>query len=137
MAAIFGGSGRSLSGAHTSRFFEPLLRWLSGNRLTPEQLDFGHVLFRKAGHLTEYAILALLLRFASARSLATSRWVGLVPFALAVGYAGLDEWHQSFVPTRTGQWQDVVVDAVGAGLALLFAALFTARRPRHDATTRH
>jgi VanZ family protein len=39
--------------------------------------------------------------------------------------ASLDEWHQSFIPTRTGRWQDVVLDTC-AGIAvqvILFAWL--------------
>jgi VanZ family protein len=30
--------------------------------------------------------------------------------------ASLDEWHQSFIPSRTGRWQDVVLDSC-AGIA--------------------
>jgi VanZ family protein len=30
--------------------------------------------------------------------------------------ASLDEWHQSFIPSRTGRWQDVVLDT-SAGIA--------------------
>ena len=36
---------------------------------------------------------------------------------IAVTYAGLDEWHQSFVPLREARVRDVVIDALGAVLA--------------------
>jgi VanZ family protein len=36
---------------------------------------------------------------------------------IAVAYAGLDEWHQSFVPLRAARVRDVVIDATGALLA--------------------
>jgi VanZ family protein len=39
---------------------------------------------------------------------------------IAVSYAGLDEWHQSFVPLRNSSFRDVVIDASGALLAQLF-----------------
>jgi VanZ family protein len=28
--------------------------------------------------------------------------------------ASLDEWHQTFIPSRTGRWQDVVLDSSAA-----------------------
>jgi VanZ family protein len=34
-----------------------------------------------------------------------------------VSYAGLDEWHQSFVPLREPRVRDVIIDAIGALLA--------------------
>jgi VanZ family protein len=36
---------------------------------------------------------------------------------IAVTYAGLDEWHQSFVPLREARSRDVLIDATGALLA--------------------
>jgi len=51
-------------------------------------------------------------------------------------YALTDEWHQSFVPDRTGRLDDVVTDAVGAliGLAVAWATLTWSarRRERRD-----
>jgi VanZ family protein len=34
--------------------------------------------------------------------------------AMAIGYAVSDEWHQTFVPGRSGDLADLVADAVGA-----------------------
>ena len=67
---------------------------------------------RKGAHMTEYAILAVLLLRAT-RSYA---WA----FPLAVAYAATDEIHQLFVRGRHGSPVDVAIDAVGAliGLAL-------------------
>ena len=43
---------------------------------------------------------------------------------LSIGYAALDEYHQSFTPSRTASVIDVAIDACGAvfGLMLLGAA---------------
>jgi VanZ family protein len=67
---------------------------------------------RKCAHMTEYAILAILL----VRATASYLWA----FPLAVGYAVTDEIHQLFVRGRHGSPVDVAIDAVGAliGLAL-------------------
>jgi len=39
----------------------------------------------------------------------------------------MDEWHQSFIPSRTGTWRDAVLDSI-AGLVFLLVAYFALRR---------
>jgi VanZ family protein len=80
-------------------------------------IDF---LLRKAGHFTEYAILAVLVHHALgiARQWSADRRL-LVAWLLAALYAASDEWHQSFVPGRTPAVTDVVIDACGALAGLL------------------
>jgi VanZ family protein len=65
---------------------------------------------RKCAHMTEYAILAVL----AARASGSYPWA----FALAVGYACTDEFHQTFVHGRHGSPIDVGIDAVGALIGL-------------------
>jgi VanZ family protein len=65
---------------------------------------------RKCAHMTEYAILAVLLMRATASYL----WA----FPLAVAYAASDEFHQTFVRGRHGSPIDVGIDAVGALIGL-------------------
>ena len=60
MAVIFTASADSHSYEHSSRFFEPFLHWLFP-RMTQEHIETIHHLYRKCGHLTEYALLAVLL----------------------------------------------------------------------------
>lgn len=60
---------------------------------------------RKLGHVTEYAVLGALL----ARALPRPR----PAFVLGVAYAASDEFHQHFVPGRTGAPLDVAIDAAG------------------------
>jgi len=66
---------------------------------------------RKGAHLTEYAILALLLL----RALASE----LPAFLLGLAYAATDEIHQHFVRGRHASPFDVAFDAVGLALGLL------------------
>ena len=70
------------------------------------------LLLRKAAHITEYAILAFLLRRA------VSTWAA---FGLAVAYAASDELHQSFVRGREGRPRDVAIDTIGIVIGLLVA----------------
>jgi VanZ family protein len=80
-------------------------------------IDF---LLRKAGHFTEYAILAALVHHALgvARQWSAGRRL-LVALLLAALYAASDEWHQSFVPGRSPAVTDVVIDTCGALTGLL------------------
>ena len=60
MAVIFSASADSHSYEHSSRFVEPFLHWLFP-QMSQAHVEEIHHLIRKCGHLTEYAILALLL----------------------------------------------------------------------------
>jgi VanZ family protein len=121
MIFIFVGSTDLLSAEHTSRFIGPFLRWLSPD-ISDAAIGSVQLFVRKCGHLTEYAILAALL----CRALRPSRpWIA---FVIAALYAALDEFHQSFVTSRTGSPWDVVIDCLGALLGvLLFRAVSRGR----------
>ncbi len=121
MAVMFWVSTDSGSGEHTSRILLPLLRWLLP-WATPEALDAAHLLLRKSAHVTEYAILAALWfrAFRRGRNLAPppAAWSALL---ISVGWAALDEWHQSFVPSRTASLTDALLDSAAAALAAWIA----------------
>jgi VanZ family protein len=125
MALIWGLSSDAGSAAQTSRFLVPLLMWLFP-WATPAEIELAHELVRKCGHLVEYAILAALwfrtLRSERRLALPASAWTVL---AISVAWAILDELHQSTVASRTASATDVMIDTVGAGLAVLAAHLRT------------
>lgn len=84
---------------------------------------------QKSVHLTEYAVLALLLF----RALGGGRSVlvaGAWAWGLAVGYGVTDEIHQAFISTRHGSVADVGLDALGAALGLWL--LWARRRPGQE-----
>ena len=72
---------------------------------------------RKAAHMTEYAILALLLLGMITKDRITRKQL-LSVICLVAAYAATDEYHQLFVPGRSGQVRDVVIDTVGGTLGL-------------------
>lgn len=77
-----------------------------------------NIIIRKLGHLSEYAILMLLLlRATSARPLTRSS-VALCLLAVIL-YAASDEYHQSFVATRQTTVTDVLIDTLGGTIGLL------------------
>jgi VanZ family protein len=119
MLLIWGLSTDVGSAEHTSGLF----RWIAGVLVpwaTPAQIDLLHGLVRKLGHVTEYAILAALWFRAlhGGRGLASAP-SALVALVISVAWAISDELHQSFVASRTGSPIDVLVDIIGAALALL------------------
>ncbi len=48
----------------------------------------------------------------------------IITLLIAVTYAGLDEWHQSFVPLREARFRDVLIDAFGAVLAQVIVWIY-------------
>ena len=44
------------------------------------------------------------------------RWAAIA-FFMSVVVASLDEWHQTFLPSRTGLFSDVVLDSTAALVA--------------------
>lgn len=80
-------------------------------------------LLKKGGHAAVFGVLAwLYLRALRGDGPSTHR-LRLVSLALAVLYACSDELHQAFVPGRNPRLSDVLVDGLGATLALVLEAL--------------
>lgn len=115
MISVF--STRFFSSEETSRIIVPILRWLfpSASADTLQLLHFG---IRKAAHLAEFGIFSIAV-FHGVRGERRGwrlRWA-LIALLIAASYAGLDEWHQSFVPLRGARFSDVLIDSTGALLA--------------------
>jgi VanZ family protein len=126
MLLIFLASGDLMSAEHTSRFLVPFLLWLKPD-ISVESLTLAHICVRKAAHLTEYAILALLLCRAVFRGtkLTWSRSTMFVgAWSACVLMATGDEFRQSFVESRGASPWDVMLDSAGAIFGLLIYSRF-------------
>jgi hypothetical protein len=107
------------SDAQTGRFLKPVLHWMlpGATSLTLDRLHFG---IRKGMHLAEFGIFVLLWYRALGWSGSGRKGrMAATALMLAVGFAGLDEMHQVFVPGRTASVFDVGWDGLGATLALM------------------
>ena len=117
---IFVGSSDLMSAEHTSRFIGPFLRWFAPD-ITDATVASVQFIVRKCAHLTEYAVLAALiwraLRFQIPNG--TVRTQATIAFVAAVSCAVFDEFHQSFVPSRTSSPADVAIDGAGAIIGLV------------------
>jgi VanZ family protein len=122
MTLIFSASADSRSAQHSSRIIGPLVRWLfpGASEVTVDRVVFT---VRKAAHVTEYAILSVLLWRAWRKPARNDNrpwgWPEAA-FALAVTvfYSASDELHQALVPNREGRFGDVLLDTTGAALGL-------------------
>jgi VanZ family protein len=116
------------SSEHTSRFIIPLLHLLIP-QASAETLEVMHAIIRKSAHLTEYFILGVLLH----RALRGDergwklRWA-LWAIAIAAAYASLDEFHQSFVPSRTASPWDALIDTIGSSAAQIVMRLWNSKK---------
>ena len=118
-------SSDSFNASNTSRIIGPLVLWLFPNT-SPETMATIHFITRKIAHFTEYAILGLL----AARAFwSWKRWF-LISAVLVVVYALLDEYHQSFVPSRTASLFDSFIDILGGITALIFLSRKGAKTQR-------
>lgn len=130
-------SSAYLSAHNTSRILYPLLHFLFA--VDRAHFETWHFFIRKSGHVIGYALLSFFLFRAWRETLPsprhlqwTLRWAGIAVLLTAL-VASLDEWHQSFIPSRTGRWQDVVLDssaAVAAQLLLFFFLRASRNRPQ-------
>ena len=123
----------TFSAAHTAGMLYRLVIHLF-RHVDMEQFLLVHHYLRKTGHVVGYGILSLLLlRGLRATFHQSQRWVwhtALLALAGTAFVASMDEWHQSYIPSRTGTPWDVVLDSV-AGLIFLLIARSWMRRWSH------
>jgi VanZ family protein len=97
---------------------------------------------RKAAHMTEYACLAVAIAFPLYVYGVRGIWLMILTGSLCVSYAGLDEYHQSFVAGRSPSGRDVAIDSIGVicGVIIVRIVGWTGRvtifRPRKKKSSR-
>lgn len=107
----------------TSNFFVDFIRNVFS--LSNEYVDILSTIIRKGAHMSEYALLAILL-FYGFYHLLYVKYTYLVTLLVTFIYACSDEFHQLFIAGRSGQFTDVLVDTSGAiiGLIILYFGIF-------------
>lgn len=134
LGIIFAESTDQFSAEHTSRLLYPLFHFLFG--LEPLRFEVFHHYLRKTGHFVGYFTGSLIL-FAAWRATLqlpqaprwALRWAGIAFFMTAL-VASLDEWHQTYIPSRTGTPWDVLLDSSAALTAQIVIFLFIRWRSR-------
>jgi VanZ family protein len=124
IGAIIVFSGDEFSARSTSRIIGPILHWLFPD-LPAATRQAIHHWARKGAHVTEYAVLGLLvfraLRFTLAISLLRC---ALLALAVVLTVSASDEFRQAFITSRTSSIADIGLDLLGGalGVCLLVAA---------------
>lgn len=127
-----------LSAANTGRFLYPIFHFLFG--VSRVRFAVWNFYIRKSGHFVGYFTMGFLL-FRSWRAtlpqFSNKRW-GLrwsfrwswVAWLMTTFIASMDEWHQTFIPGRTGTVHDVVLDSSAAFVAQIVWFLVLRQPPR-------
>lgn len=123
MAFIFPVWNRALGSSRIFEVFADVFRWLAP-RASEHALGVAYIIFRKSLHFVEYGFLAFLLyrAFRVGRRPFWSKRTAFLAMAVAVAYGFLDEFLQSFVPTRSGSPFDWAVDTAGILTAVALLA---------------
>jgi VanZ family protein len=105
------------------------LRWLFQHLFGPisdAHWEIVHHLARKSGHFIGYGSLGLAWLRAWWLTLPRSRYLedALLALAGTALVASLDEWHQTYLPNRTGSPWDVLLDCCGAVTLLILLYFF-------------
>jgi VanZ family protein len=122
MISVF--STHYFSSEQTGHVIIPILKWLFP-AASPHMLRLLHFGIRKLAHVTEFGAFSVAIFHGVRAGRAGWRlnWA-ITTLVIAVAYAGLDEWHQSFVPMREASVRDVAIDAFGALLAQSFVWIY-------------
>ncbi len=105
----------------------PFLPTAMSEEVLLERAELIHYFVRKAAHMTEYFLLTLSLQLPLAAWFSNKFAPKLrivIGFAATVLFAALDEFHQTFVPGRSGNFTDVCIDSTGALIASLCLLVF-------------
>jgi VanZ family protein len=127
--AVF--SSDMFSAEHTGSVLQKILHALFGT-ISPQRFQQVHFLVRKTAHFMSYGFLSALAFFSwratlPARARWSFRWASLALFMTLLA-ASLDEFHQTFVASRTGNFHDGLLDFSGALFFQMVIAIALLRR---------
>ncbi len=136
-------STATMSAEHTGQWLYPLWVRIFGAISATEWGEVHH-LIRKTGHFVGYGLVSVAFFYGwrqTLRRLAIHHWTlwrraSVLAVLSTLVIASLDEFHQSFLPSRTSSPIDVCIDvsgAIAAQLIVLAMIQFFSRRPRFHA----
>jgi VanZ family protein len=118
---IFFFSTDQFSSSNTAPVVETLAFWVFPE-ISSDTVEIIHEAVRKLGHWSEYFVLAvLMLRALGDETGKKWQWRHAVHTLFFIFFYALsDEWHQTFVPSRTASFRDVMIDALGGICGILW-----------------
>ena len=107
--------------------FAPYLPTATSEDILIQRAKIIHVFVRKAAHMTEYFLITLSLHlplyFYLKKKLSFNKRL-ILSFFITVCIAATDEFYQTTIPGRSGNFTDICIDSTGALFATIFLALF-------------
>jgi VanZ family protein len=142
VAVIVAESTSTMSAENTSRWLYPVCARLFGPISTPHWAELHH-LIRKTGHFVGYGCVSVAFLYGWLRTLHRRRgkyrpiWrrAAFLAVSSTLLIAILDEYHQSFLPSRTSSPIDVCIDLCGAVAAQLFLLTWSRLSDRFSTAT--
>ena len=120
---IFGFSSQDAeeSGGLSSSIAKFILKQINNDKIEDRQpiLERTESIIRKVAHFSIYTLVGLLLMsFVNTYDLKENKRI-MISLCIGALYATSDELHQLFVPGRSGQITDVILDSMGVFLGIL------------------
>lgn len=132
MVVIFSFSAQpaSESSQLSGRFTQIILNMLEMTPI-PQMIgrDLMHVFIRKTAHFSIYAVLGILTLKAIGEK---TRQAWQYAWIICVLYAVSDEFHQVFVPGRSAQGKDVIIDSIGALVGICLVVFIRKRGKNYE-----
>ena len=98
-------------------------------------MDIIVTVLRKGAHMAAYFMLTILAFYAASAWISKALFRYLAAFGAALLYSISDEIHQLFIPGRSGELRDVLIDMAGGLIALLLILMI--RKIRGEREARH
>lgn len=94
--------------------------------------DFVHFLIRKSAHFIAYFILGFLVFHTTRLFIKRNLLTVIIAFIISILYAISDEYHQTFIPGRSGEVRDVLLDSFGSftGIIVYITIFYLMKRQR-------
>ena len=133
MAAIFylSAQDENVSSGMSEGFLETLIGRFFGKILPSLTNEGVYHDIRKYAHIFEYFCLGVTSCLFFCELILKSLVSASVSTVFCLLYACSDEWHQTFVPGRSGQISDVCVDFIGIAIGVLAETLLCAAKKKN------
>lgn len=125
-SAANGTESSALSGSVTIKIVSVTDKVLNLELTEEEKIMYAdkfHYPIRKLAHMTEYAALAVAIAFPLYVYGLRGMALVIVAGGFCVGFAGLDEYHQSFVAGREPSKKDVAIDTIGILIGIIIVRI--------------
>ena len=83
------------------------------------ELDIAQFIIRKAAHLSAFCILAILIFMSFYDDIKKINIVAFKSMVFTFLYACTDEFHQFFIPGRSSEFRDVIIDSTGGFIGII------------------